>query len=187
MISKFRLFVIPVLAAAGAGGALVASAIGLGNDDSPMSAVESASIGVEAPDANAAAAALSQEVGFSVEVPELDGTWKFAAADAAKGAAGEEGLRYSTMVFVPITTTGDEPPRDRIDVTQFELRLVHAANDATEPVPFPVLDYDLVVFRGPDQEIYTLRNKSQTFVVSFQGPAALDTVDAINVLASFAK
>lgn len=69
---------------------------------------------------------------------------------------------------------------------QFDLRLTHAANDATEAVDLGVPGVEAVVWRGPDQDVYTLRSEERTFIVMVTGPGGIGSGGVKGLLTSLA-
>jgi hypothetical protein len=118
-------------------------------------------------DQSKAIEALSQHVDFNVVRPSVGNGFKLTGAEAFNG---DGTLSRSRLVF----ETADSTQPSRIDVVQFDIRLIHAANDAATDVEPPLPGWDLKVDRNPDQDVYTLRSSTQTFVITIEGSIVAD-------------
>lgn len=124
---------------------------------------------------------LTQQVGFEVVAPTLGTAWKLSGAEAM---SGEGTLAHSLITFSPVDPVASS---SRVQVVQFNLRLIHPANDAVTDVEPPAPGYDLKVDRSSNQAVYTLRSETQTFVITLEGPPVTDADLTRQLIASLAR
>lgn len=128
---------------------------------------------------------VSAKVGFEVANPTVPSGLALQAAEAFSGPGGQ-GLTYSSTTFARSTSAVGKRGETWIEVLQFDLRLTHAANDATDAVDLGVPGVEAVVWRGPDQDVYTLRSEERTFIVMVTAPAGIGSGGVKGLLTSLA-